>query len=138
MLEKARARGYDRLVVAELGSFLSSAPEAFDLVASSDTLVYFGDLREVLAAARCALRPGGRLVFTLEHATKEQDAPEGYRLQPHGRYVHTQSYARASLAAAGFEVAEITEVQLRREGDRYVEGLVVAARVARAAGSENS
>jgi predicted TPR repeat methyltransferase len=133
MLQKARARGYDRLVAAELAAFLSAAPAAFDLVASSDTLVYFGDLGEVLAAARRALRSGGRLVFTLEHTFNEQDAPEGYCIQPHGRYAHTQSYAREALADAGFDVVEIVEVQLRREGQSYVDGLLVSARATGAA-----
>jgi predicted TPR repeat methyltransferase len=128
MLQKARARGYDRLVAAELTSFLASAPEAFDMVGSSDTLVYFGDLSEVLAAARRALRPRGRLIFTLEHTINEQDAPAGYRIQPHGRYTHTQPYARKALAEAGFEAVEIVEVHLRREGRSYVDGLLVSAR----------
>jgi predicted TPR repeat methyltransferase len=128
MLEKARSRGYDRLIEAELASFLRSEREAFDLVASSDTLVYFGDLREAFAAARTALRPGGRLIFTLEHAIGEEHGPAGYRIQPHGRYTHTESYVRSTVAQAGFEVIEIEKVHLRREGGRYVDGLVVAAR----------
>jgi predicted TPR repeat methyltransferase len=130
MQEKARARGYDELVVAEIGSFLRSAPGIFDLVASSDTLVYFGDLREVLAAARIALRSGGGLVFTLEHAAGEDEARAGYRIHPHGRYSHTEPYVRRMLGEAGFELVEVKKARLRREGGRYVEGLVVAARAA--------
>jgi predicted TPR repeat methyltransferase len=127
MLEKARARGYDRLVEAELASFLRSEPDAFDLVASSDTLVYFGDLSVVLAAARTALRPGGKLIFTLEHAIGAEDLPPGYRIHPHGRYSHTEPYVRGRVAEAGFEVIAIEQAHLRREGGRYVDGLVVAA-----------
>jgi predicted TPR repeat methyltransferase len=135
MLQKARPRGYDRLIAVELASFLRSERQAFDVVASSDTLVYFGDLREVLAAARIALRPGGRLVFTLEHSLGGQDAAPGYRIQPHGRYTHSEAYVRGRLAEAGFELIEIERVHLRREGGRYVEGLLVAARAALAAAS---
>jgi predicted TPR repeat methyltransferase len=131
MQEKARTRGYDELVVAEIGSFLRSSPGRFDLVASSDTLVYFGDLREVLAAARTALRPGGRLVFTVEHAAGEDEVPAGYRIHPHGRYSHTEAYVRRTLAEAGFEVVELEKAHLRREGGGYVEGLLVAARAMR-------
>jgi predicted TPR repeat methyltransferase len=127
MLEKARTRGYDRLVVVELALFLRSEPQGFDIVASSDTLVYFGDLREVLAAARTALRPGGRLVFTLELAVRDEPLDAGYRIQPHGRYVHTEPYVRSGLAEAGFGLIDIEKVHLRREGGRYVDGLLVAA-----------
>jgi len=133
MLRKAAGRAsYDRLVVAELAGFLRGAPEAFDVVASSDTLVYFGELREVLAAARGALRPGGRLLFTLEHASAEEARAEGYRIQPHGRYSHTRPYVHATLAAAGFEVIAIESARLRREGLAQVDGLAVAARRERA------
>ena len=130
MLQKAaRRRLYDDLAAAELMSYLGSSPQAFDVVASSDTLVYFGDLREVLAAARESLRLGGRLLFTLEHAPDEDEAPPGYRIHPHGRYSHAEPYVRRTLAEAGFEVLDIERAQLRREGNAYVTGLVVAARL---------
>jgi predicted TPR repeat methyltransferase len=129
MLEKAAKRAlYDATVVAELTAFLRTSPQAFDIVASSDTLNYFGDLREVLAAARASLRPGGRLVFTLEHAVREEEVPAGYRLHPGGRYMHARPYVLATLADAGFEVVAAEPAALRREGDAYVDGLVVAAR----------
>jgi predicted TPR repeat methyltransferase len=75
-----------------------------------------------------SLRPGGRLLFTLEHAINEAEVPAGYRINPHGRYSHTQSYVRKALAATGFEVIDIEKAHLRREGDSYVDGLVVIAR----------
>ena len=59
--------------------------EAFDVVVSADTLVYFGPLEPVVAAAASALRPTGRLVFTVE----ELDRP-GYSLAPSGRYRHAR------------------------------------------------
>jgi predicted TPR repeat methyltransferase len=129
MLAKAAKRAiYDELVAAELAFFLRSSPEAFDIVASSDTLVYFGALAEPLAAARAALVPRGRLLFTLEHALDEQAVPQGYRIHPHGRYSHTEPYVRKTLAEAGFEVVHIEAAHLRREAASYVNGLVVAAR----------
>src|SRR6267142_1056924 len=139
MLAQAAKRAlYDESVAAELGSFLRASPGGFDVVASSDTLVYFGDLGEVLAAARRSLRPGGRLVFTLEHEANEAQAPAGYRIHPHGRYSHTESYVRSTLADAGFELLELEKANLRREGAAYVNGLVVAACAAGGAGSDAS
>jgi predicted TPR repeat methyltransferase len=129
MVEKAaRRRLYDQTSLAELTAFLRASPGAFDVVAASDTLNYFGDLRDALAAASAALRPGGRLVFTLEHSTDAQALPEGYRLQPNGRYGHTEAYLRRTLAQAGFGLIDIEKTHLRREGDAYVDGLVVCAR----------
>ena len=139
MLAQAAKRAlYDESVVAELGSFLRASHGGFDVVASSDTLVYFGDLGEVLAAARWSLRPGGMLVFTLEHEANEAQTPSGYRIHPHGRYSHAESYARRALAEAGFEMVEIEKASLRREGTAYVDGLVVAARAVGAASDTSS
>jgi len=97
-------------------------------VISADTLVYFGDLAPVLAAARRGLRRGGHLVFTVERAG-ESEAPAGFRLNPHGRYSHTEAYVRGVLGAAELEPLQVTPVHLRIELSKPVEGfLVVAAR----------
>ncbi|OBU87932.1 class I SAM-dependent methyltransferase [Chromobacterium subtsugae] len=46
---------------------LQLPPAAFDLVYSSLTLHYIADLAGLLAACHRALKPGGRLVFSIEH-----------------------------------------------------------------------
>src|SRR5262245_51532832 len=67
MLAKAQGRAvYDQLVKAELTAFLADQADAFDLIVSADTLVYFGPLEPVLTAALGALRSGGLLIFTVE------------------------------------------------------------------------
>ena len=67
MLAQARARSvYDELVKRELTAYLRDSAGAFDVIVSADTLVYFGPLDDVVAAAASALRPGGRLIFTVE------------------------------------------------------------------------
>ena len=127
MLDKAAARGgYDALEAGELTAYMQARPGAFDLVASADTLCYFGDLSEVTAAAATATRAGGHLVFTVEHATS-QPAP-GYQLNPHGRYSHAQAYVRRVLAESGWTPLSIAEAHLRTEGGKPVDGLVVVAR----------
>ena len=67
MLARARARNvYDELAKGELTAYLRDSPGSFDVIVSADTLVYFGSLEAVAAAAASALRPGGVLVFTVE------------------------------------------------------------------------
>lgn len=129
MLEKARERGgYHALVKAELVGHLQEHPEHFDLVVSADTLCYFGRIDDALAAAGRALRPGGRLIFTVEALPGEPSEPSGYRLQMHGRYAHEKSYVEACLASAGLQLTALESVVLRREVGEPVVGWLVAAR----------
>jgi predicted TPR repeat methyltransferase len=128
MIELARKRSvYDALVVAELTTYLREHASTSDLIVSADTLVYFGDLGDVAAAAAKSLRPGGALVFTVERARPE-DAPGGYRINPHGRYSHTSDYLLRVLARSGFVAPSLREVHLRKEAGLWVEGWLVSAR----------
>jgi predicted TPR repeat methyltransferase len=126
MLAHARdKRVYDVLLRTELTAYLCENRDAFDLIVSADTLVYFGGLESVVSAAAAALRPGGVFVFSLEHAAGGLDP--GYRLEFHGRYSHTRAYVERVTAAARLEV-EIAEADLRMESGAPVAGLVVRAR----------
>lgn len=125
MVEKARQRGgYDSLEEAELTAFLQRHRGAWDLVLSADTLVYFGQLEEVLAASHAALKPGGWLGFTLEAMDGEGD---GLEITPSGRYRHGRRYVERVLAAAGFAGVRIQGDTLRREAGQPVAGWVVLA-----------
>lgn len=127
MLEKARRRGgYDELLKGELTAFLVSCTQAYDLIVSADTLVYFGDLTAVIEAAAGALRAGGWLAFTLEQL-EEQDTAGGFKLNPHGRYSHTRSYVWEVLERAGFTHCSLTAEVLRLERGKPVPGWVVLA-----------
>jgi predicted TPR repeat methyltransferase len=127
MVEKARLREvYDHLVVGELTAYLSTHSAAYDLVIAADTLCYFGDLTAVITAAAACLRPGGRFGFTLEEVA-DSDAPDGYRLQFHGRYGHPESYVRRVMAGASLEPVSIEQAVLRLERREPVPGLVVMA-----------
>jgi predicted TPR repeat methyltransferase len=127
MLKRAGVRKlYDDLILGELTAFVGAVPAAWDLVVSADALVYFGDLAPAMAAAVRGLRPGGHLVFTLERAS-EAEAPQGFRINPHGRYSHTEAYVRRVLSAARLEPRQLRHVHLRLELKKPVEGLLVVA-----------
>jgi len=123
MLARARERNvYDELVKRELTAYLRDSPGSFDVIVSADTLVYFGPLEPVAAAAANALRPGGVLVFTVE----ELSGDAGYSLSPSGRYRHSRGYLERVLGAAGLDT-EIAGAELRLEAGEPVAGLVVRA-----------
>ena len=127
MLERAAARAsYDTLLKAELVQFLGQRPGAFDVLVSADTLIYFGELVPVFAAAHAALRPGGTLVFTLE--ALPDAAAHDYRLTESGRYAHTRSGIATRLAAAGFAAQAIAPASPRFEGGKPVQGWLLTVR----------
>jgi predicted TPR repeat methyltransferase len=126
MIAQARERDvYDELVKAELTAYLRELTAEVDVVLSADTLVYFGPLEDVVAAAANALRPSGTLIFTVEELEGVDDEP-GYSLGPSGRYRHGRGYLERVLADADLQ-PEIVPAELRLEAGDPVAGLVVRA-----------
>lgn len=126
MLMKARLKEvYDDLFKVELTHYLEQRRDAFDLIVSADTLVYFGALDKVAAAASQALRPGGKFVFTVEELLSPPAGVE-FHIETHGRYSHTQAYVERILRSAGF-TPDIAHADLRTESALPVAGLVVCA-----------
>ncbi|MDB5320143.1 MAG: hypothetical protein JWN40_1774 [Phycisphaerales bacterium] len=125
MIEKAKARGvYDRLGVGDLVATLLDNPNAFDLLTAADVFIYLGDLTPVLQAATRALRPGGRLAFTVE-------AGAGDRFHLHHktlRYTHSEAYIHHVTAIHGLTEELFTPVTLRVESDQPVAGYLVILR----------
>ena len=93
------------------------------MIVSADTLVYFGPLDEVAAAAENALRARGRLIFTVEELCDAGRDTE-WALSPNGRYCHTRRYVERVLEGAGLR-SEIVPAELRLEAGEPVPGLVV-------------
>jgi len=132
MLSQAQEKQlYDELLQIELTEYLRLNPDSFDVIVSADTLVYFGALDGALAAAAGALRPGGLLIFTLEHGTAAS-APD-YHLETHGRYTHARPYVEQLLERNGL-TAEIGQAELRMESGVPVAGLVIRARLRQGSG----
>ena len=125
MLYKARGRGvYDELVKSELTDFLEQNTSA--------RCRAFGRHAGLLRGARSgvsrcfgALRDAGILLFTLE-AASDEEAPAGFKLNPHGRYSHSSGYACRTLAACGFAHVAIERAVLRMEAGSPVAGWVTA------------
>jgi predicted TPR repeat methyltransferase len=125
--EAAKRELYDELVEADLAAYMAAHPSAFDVIVACDTLVYHGRLEDVVAAAAAALKPGGRLLFTLEHLP-DDSGKHPYRLAPTGRFCHSAAYVRAALATAGLVDGSTDAIVPRLECGEPVDGLLVTAR----------
>ena len=91
MLDGARAKGiYNDLIQGDLETVLSEPGPQYDLIISSDTMTYFGDLATVFAGIEKRLRPGGFYLF----------ASEGKRVRAGNRRKCTASVTASRICAA--------------------------------------
>ncbi|MEO0977379.1 MAG: methyltransferase [Pseudomonadota bacterium] len=123
MQKAAKLEVYDFLVEGELVSFLSDdLPTRFDLAVCVDTLCYIGNLQPFMTALAKALKPGGRLVASVEHL--EDSTAQGFRVDSSGRYAHTPDYIRKCAEDASLIYAQDRKEVLRRELGKDVHGLI--------------
>ena len=110
MLEKARALGvYDRLVLADLLTYLADEPVAADLVVAADVFIYVGRLEAVFALLSQRLRHHGWLAFTVEVSDEGQDV----QLHPTLRFSHSRAYLENLAACHGLRWAASHQAPLR-------------------------
>jgi predicted TPR repeat methyltransferase len=121
MLEIAETTGiYDELHADEITTWLQKTTERFDLILACDSLIYFGDLAQVLIPAAQCLRSGGILGFSVERG---QTPP--FRLTDSGRYEHHEDHIRKAAEIAGLKLLSIKEHFIRMEYGQEVIGWVV-------------
>lgn len=130
MVELAHEKDlYETLYVAELEDFLEdNDDDAFDLVTATDVLPYLGALEPLFFGAAENMTDGGIFVFSSE--TAEQDVLNGrpFMVGPHQRFVHAEAYVRERLAATGFELLEMTDINVRMQDGNPSPGHLVVAR----------
>ena len=146
IVEKARDRGYTKLLVGDLDALLplgglgggdSLGDETFDLILSTDTHVYFGDLGPAFKqiAARMDPEASSLAVVTLELLPEEEataaDVANGWRLTSTGRYTHTAAHVEAAAAAAGLAIEHRNlDYSPRLEKEVPVKGQLAVLRLA--------
>ena len=121
MVERARQRGiYDALERSEITAWLAQATcGPFHLIVACDSLIYFGDLAQVVVPAARHLGPSGLLAFTVERGERHP-----FRLSDSGRFTHHPDHVSAVVAAAGLTLLSLTESIVRYEYGEAVTGLV--------------
>lgn len=119
MIELARARNlYDSLDVGEITGWLAQGDGLFDLVVSTDVIIYFGDLTAIIGAMARRLKPGGVFAFSTELGKRPP-----FQLTDTGRYNHHPDHVRDVAQAVGLGVGVINEAFLRMEYGEEVMGL---------------
>lgn len=119
---------YETLYVAEVEDFLEdNDDEPFDLVTATDVLPYLGALEPLFFGAAENMVAGGIFVFSSETLPASDGRP--YVVGPHQRFLHSEAYVRTRLADTGFEIVEISEINVRMQDGNPSPGHLVIARL---------
>ena len=121
---------YETLYVAEAEDFLEdNDDEPFDIITATDVLPYLGALEPLFFGAAENLNAGGLLIFSSETLPEEIMAGRPYMVGPHQRFAHAETYVRERLAATGFEVIEVTDINVRMQDGNPTPGHLVIAKL---------
>ncbi len=119
---------YETLYVAEVEDFLEdNDDEPFDLITATDVLPYLGALEPLFFGAVENMLPGGIFIFSSE--TLPASDGRSYIVGPHQRFLHSEAYIRTRLAETGFDLIEITEINVRMQDGQPSPGHLVIARL---------
>lgn len=131
MIEIAHEKDlYETLYVAEVEDFLEdNDDEPFDLITATDVLPYLGALEPLFFGAAENMVKGGLLVFSSETLPEAVLAGRPYMVGPHQRFAHSPDYIRQRLAETGFELIEITDINVRQQDGEPTPGHLVIARL---------
>jgi predicted TPR repeat methyltransferase len=120
---------YETLYVAELEDFLEdNDDEPFDLVTATDVLPYLGALEPLFFGAAENMTAGGIFVFSSETAPDDLMGGRPFMVGPHQRFVHAEAYVRERLTATGFELVEISDINVRMQDGNPSPGHLVVAK----------
>ncbi|SNB60412.1 MULTISPECIES: class I SAM-dependent methyltransferase [unclassified Agrobacterium] len=121
---------YETLYVAEAEDFLEdNDDEPFDIITATDVLPYLGALEPLFFGAAENLNAGGLLIFSSETLPETTLAGRPYMVGPHQRFAHAENYIRERLAATGFEVLEVTDINVRMQDGNPTPGHLVIAKL---------
>jgi predicted TPR repeat methyltransferase len=131
MVEIAHEKdAYETLYVAEVEDFLEdNDDEAFDLITATDVLPYLGALEPLFFGASENMIPGGIFVFSSETLPEATMAGRPYMVGPHQRFAHAETYVRERLDATGFEIVEISDINVRMQDGNPTPGHLIVARL---------
>lgn len=121
---------YETLYVAEVEDFLDdNDDEPFDLVTATDVLPYLGALEPLFFGAAENMVKGGLLIFSSETLAEDVLAGRPYMVGPNQRFAHAPDYIRQRLTDTGFELVEITDINVRMQNGEPTPGHLVIARL---------
>ena len=122
MLQAARNKNiYSKLIACDI----LETPDDIcaDLIIAADVLPYFGNVESLFAVIDDRLSADGVTIFSFEHSDSHP-----YALHQDVRFAHSQSYIESCIKACGWDLIEISAINLRKQQGKAVNGYLVACR----------
>lgn len=107
---------YDELLVADILTAITQHQD-LDLIIAADTFVYIGDLEQIFAQSKAALKPNGILAFTIEKTYKYP-----YQIQKSMRFAHSKQYIEELAQKYYFNIKNCQNLILRKDKNSQIEG----------------
>jgi len=122
MLAQANEKGiYDKLIEAELITFLQQDEASYQLAVAADVLPYLGELEALFTAVHQRLGQQGLFVFTHEISS---DLP--WQLQASTRFSHHPDYIKNLCELHGFKIVAQEKVVARQQEGQGLEVMMWA------------
>ncbi|VAW66473.1 hypothetical protein MNBD_GAMMA09-2650 [hydrothermal vent metagenome] len=126
MTEEARKKNiYKQLFVSDIAEYLNKNnhrhSEKFDIIISSDVLIYIGNLQAIFDGAYKALNTDGLFSFSIESSF---DSDNNFILDATGRYKHNPQYISHIAELSHFHILSSDETELRQQNKQAVIGRI--------------
>lgn len=124
MLSEAKKKNiYNSLIPSDIAEYLEKNTEKYDIVISSDVLIYFGSLHRIFSGVNRTLKKEGLFSFSIESLYK---SPTDYSLNDSGRYKHSHHYITQQAKKHNFLILSSNETTLRQQNKENVIGRIYA------------
>lgn len=122
MIAEAKKKDiYSSLIISDITEYLNNNSEMYDIIISSDVLIYFGNLHNVFKGATKALHDGGLFSFSIEALSEESG---DYSLKESGRYKHNHKYISNLAEENNLSILSATKTVLRQQNNEDVKGRI--------------
>ncbi|OGI09975.1 MAG: hypothetical protein A2Y40_02095 [Candidatus Margulisbacteria bacterium GWF2_35_9] len=121
MIEEAKKKKiYNKLWVGDIVEILNDSKNNYNLIIAADVFVYIGNLKHMFRVVHEKLDKDGLFVFSIENLISSNK----YELRLSGRYAHSIDYIQSLATDFGFDIENQNLVDLRKEKNKKIEGVL--------------
>lgn len=129
MIKIAHEKGdYQQLFVGDVVDFVTKADRQWDLIVATDVLPYMGDVAVFFDGIGQCLQKNGVFGFSTETLALSAFDGLNYKVGPHQRFAHQQTYIEDLLNQNALECLAVSNIVVRAEQGKPVPGQLFLAK----------